>query len=346
LFLDVLFGDFFAALNLLIRRAKNDYTEDTYPLQFPPFIGSTQAALSPWTLFEQWVAAKKPARATVDRWRGVFLRLAENFSQRNAGVITGQEAQEWADGLVTSERTPRTVRDVWLVATRTVFGWAKDRKLILNNQFADVKVSVPRGQLGRETKAFRTDELTKILKAASAVSDTTKAGLAARRWVPWLCAYTGARVGNQATARRRCRSGRWSGCNSDHAGSWFGQDPEDEGRSLAPTPSGARFPFVGKDKGERTAILRPRSGRPATDDPTNPRKPRYVKAREHLADWVRRLGVDDRELQPNHAWRHTFKQIAARAGISDRISDYITGHSQKSVGASYGASHWAIWQRH
>jgi integrase len=195
LFLDVLFGDFFAALNLLIRRAKNDYTEDTYPLQFPPFIGSTQAALSPWTLFEQWVAAKKPARATVDRWRGVFLRLAENFSQRNAGVITGQEAQEWADGLVTSERTPRTVRDVWLVATRTVFGWAKDRKLILNNQFADVKVSVPRGQLGRETKAFRTDELTKILKAASAVSDTTKAGLAARRWVPWLCAYTGARVG-------------------------------------------------------------------------------------------------------------------------------------------------------
>jgi hypothetical protein len=71
-----------------------------------------------------------------------------------------------------------------------------------------------------------------------------------------------------------------------------------------------------------------------------------VKAREHLADWVRRLGVDDRELQPNHAWRHTFKQIAARAGISDRISDYITGHSQKSVGASYGASHWAIWQRH
>ena len=28
-------------------------------------------------------------------------------------------------------------------------------------------------------------------------------------------------------------------------------------------------------------------------DPTNPRKPRYVKTREYVAAWVRQLGVDD-----------------------------------------------------
>jgi hypothetical protein len=76
---------------------------------------------------------------------------------------------------------------------------------------------------------------------------------------------------------------------------------------------------------------------PLADDPTNPRKPRYVKIREHLAGWVRGLGVDDRELQPNHAWRHTFKQIADRAGISERMSDSITGHAHKTIGAGYGA---------
>jgi integrase len=90
-----------------------------------------------------------------------------------------------------------------------------------------------------------------------------------------------------------------------------------------------------KDKGP--LFYEAKEGRLLHDEPTNPRKPRYVKAREHLADWVRSLGVTDRELQPNHAWRHTFKQIADRAGITERMSDYITGHKQKHVGATYGA---------
>jgi hypothetical protein len=36
----------------------------------------------------------------------------------------------------------------------------------------------------------------------------------------------------------------------------------------------------------------------AADDPTNPRKPRYVKTRENVATWVRSLGVNDPELSP------------------------------------------------
>ena len=62
-----------------------------------------------------------------------------------------------------------------------------------------------------------------------------------------------------------------------------------------------------------------------------------MQARQRLATWVRELGVSDRNISPNHAWRHTFKQIADRAGISERMSDYITGHAPRSVGAGYGA---------
>jgi hypothetical protein len=47
--------------------------------------------------------------------------------------------------------------------------------------------------------------------------------------------------------------------------------------------------------------------------------------------------VADRELKPNHAWRHTFKQIADSVGISERMSDYITGHAHRTIGAKYGA---------
>jgi integrase len=65
----------------------------------------------------------------------------------------------------------------------------------------------------------------------------------------------------------------------------------------------------------------------AASDPTNPRKARYVKAREHVAAWVRSLGVSDPELSPNHAWRHTFKAIAFRCGMPEKVIDAIVGHA-------------------
>ncbi len=71
-------------------------------------------------------------------------------------------------------------------------------------------------------------------------------------------------------------------------------------------------------------------------DATSPRRPRAVKARERLAAWVRELGVTDIGIRPNHAWRHTFKQIAERSGISERVSDAITGHAPTTAGRGYG----------
>lgn len=71
-------------------------------------------------------------------------------------------------------------------------------------------------------------------------------------------------------------------------------------------------------------------------DPTNPQKPCAVKAREHLATWVRKIGVDDPELSPNHSWRHLFKEIADRCDMREKVSDAITGHAPASVGRSYG----------
>ena len=52
---------------------------------------------------------------------------------------------------------------------------------------------------------------------------------------------------------------------------------------------------------------------------------------------MREIGVTDKGIQPNHAWRHTFKQIADRVGISEKMSDAITGHAPASVSRSYGA---------
>jgi integrase len=61
-----------------------------------------------------------------------------------------------------------------------------------------------------------------------------------------------------------------------------------------------------------------------------------VKTRERLAAWVRKIGIDDPNVRPNHAWRHTFKQIAERRHISEKVSDEITGHAPLTVGRGYG----------
>ena len=53
-------------------------------------------------------------------------------------------------------------------------------------------------------------------------------------------------------------------------------------------------------------------------------------------EWVRQLGIADKEMSPTHAWRHTFKQTAERAGITEKIHDAITGHTPPSEGRKYG----------
>jgi integrase len=74
----------------------------------------------------------------------------------------------------------------------------------------------------------------------------------------------------------------------------------------------------------------------ASTDPMNPSRSRAGNVRGDLAEWVRAQGVTDPELSPTHAWRHTFKQIAERVGITEKVHDAITGHAPASEGRKYG----------
>ena len=81
-------------------------------------------------------------------------------------------------------------------------------------------------------------------------------------------------------------------------------------------------------------------------DPRSPQRPRAVKTRERLAGWVRELGVTDKGVRPNHAWRHTFKQIAERCGISERVSDATQATRRRRRGAVMGAPRSRTWPQH
>jgi integrase len=50
---------------------------------------------------------------------------------------------------------------------------------------------------------------------------------------------------------------------------------------------------------------------------------------------VVRSVVPDPNVQPNHAWRYTFKTYGYEAGVDHLTLDAICGHSAKSKGDDY-----------
>jgi integrase len=91
------------------------------------------------------------------------------------------------------------------------------------------------------------------------------------------------------------------------------------------------------------AAIKPRGEGPLFYDPAQERggrvKPQSVKVGQFLAQWVRKVvGITDPAVQPNHAWRHTFKTICREADIPEGAADYIQGHASKAQGRKYGSN--------
>jgi integrase len=334
-FLDWLYEDLGMALRRLIRAAQGDYSDDGYAKRFPKFEGS-DTGQTPQQLFEAWVVERKPARSSVESWRYVFAEMAQHFKERSATSITPDEAQGWMKSL-TGKRSASTVRKNWITASKTVFGWACEHKLIAHNPFAQVKITVPKKHRLRETQAFLPDEWRTILRASFATTELDSPNDAARRWVPWLCAYTGARAGEMTQLRGNDVIDR-DGIPGLRITPEAGTVKNKQTRVVPIHEHLIEQGFLAFVKKHGPGPIFYRTAKQdGAADPLKAKKTRYEQARQRLAAWVRSVGVSDPELLPNHAWRHTFKQIADRAGISERMSDYITGHAHKNVGATYGA---------
>ncbi len=345
--LDVVEAEFMAALRLLRRRADGDYRRDRRPEKYPAVDpvarpvpeGVKPSGLTAWGTFELWIVGRKPAPSSVNRWRAVFNGLREQFGERDAATITPEEAQGWLDGLTTEDRSAHVVQDVWMRAAKTVFQWAVSRKRLASNPFTGATVALPKKSPKLREREFHEAEWRTILKATLAPPPPRMEpyNAAARRWVPWLCAYTGSRPGEATQLRaediRQHPDGFWTMTISPDAGTT--KDNKSRVVPLHQHLIEQSFVSFAKAKGSGPLFYDPKARRKADDDLTNPTRPPWVKQRDKLAEWVRSLGVTDPGISPNHAWRHTFKRRAARAGIERRIRFGMCGHSSKEEGDNY-----------
>jgi integrase len=324
LFLDYVALDYLEAIMLLERRAKGDYSPDDRLQQFPKF--EIEKRADPWALFEGWIESAKPAASTVDRWRVVFTALRAHFKE---APITEDAAREWLNSLINAERSARTVSENWLSAARSVYAWAVDAKKMASNPFKGIKIKVPDAVELRD-RTFTADEARTILSAA------TKDKRPFIRWIPWLQAYSGARAGEITQLRGQDiieRDGAWCMNLTPEAGTI-----KTKKARIVPLHSHlieqGFLDFVNQQN-KGPLFYRPRPK--VSTDATHPKRPQAPELRDRVAEWVRdRVKITDKGISPTHSWRHLFKQIADRAGISERVSDAITGHAGKTAGSRYG----------
>lgn len=290
-------------------------------------------------MFEGYRLEQEPKQATVKAWKSALASLIAHLGHDDAGQVSSEDIVSWKNALLMPAgdgkrvRNQYTVRHKYLGAVKPVFGWGVSNKLITSNPVIGVKVSVPRRERTRTERGYSDAEAKIVLRAALAINTEEERTFIAfaRRWLPWLCAYTGARGSEIAQLRAedlgQTEGGVWYVKVTPEAGSQKGGFA----RLVALHPHLIEQGFV--------KAVNKRSG-PLFYDPKRKTKgsngnPQYKKVAQRVADWVRELGVTDRELQPNHGWRHRFATVA-RGRMDPDIRRAFIGHAPEDEHQAYG----------
>jgi integrase len=290
--------------------------------------------------FEAYAIEQRIKPGTAAEWRSMLKALVAFMGHDNAHALTVSDIDNWRDALLSNPgrggrlRSPGTVKDKYLCAIRATLAWAVEKRLLPENVASSVKVRVPKKMKLRE-RDFTQDEAIKILSATfQSSTGINEYDRRARRWIPWLCAYTGARVNEIGQLRGRDIKrvdGIWIIEISPDAGTVKNNQSRHVPIHLHIVEQG----FIRAINPNDDAPLFYDQSRIKNAGPTNRY---YKKVGERLRDWIREeVGISDPAVQPNHGWRHTFKTRAIDAGVPERIADAIQGHSPRSVGQTYGS---------
>jgi integrase len=333
------------------RNAVGDFTPDPKTARFPEWIDPREAqrrAASPAAisrvplkaLLEDWwreakAAGRKPS--TYESYRNTIRRFIQFLGHDDGSRVTTEDVIRFKDHRLASVHprtgkpiSAKTVKDSDLSALKTLFGWAVVNRRLPGNPAAGITIKLGRQQRLR-SKGFTDGEAQALLKAALVVKQRKqerRETAAAKRWVPWLCAYTGARVGEMAQLRKqdlRQEGGYWVVTITPEAGTV----KDDEAREVVLHPHLVEqgFPAFVANARPGHLFLRPGKG----GDVRGPL--RGLKNR--LQEFARET-VTDKNVAPNHGWRHRFKTVGMEAEVSTRILDAIQGQAPATVGDTYG----------
>ncbi|MFG6081394.1 hypothetical protein ACEUZ9_002014 [Paracoccus litorisediminis] len=329
------------ALERTLERDRGDYGgKPADPIVKPPAGGVE--SLQPVRISSLWSGYVK-SRVTAGfmkdggiRQRPVIESLRKFLGHNDARQITRRNLLDWRDELLKT-LSAKTTNDIYLSTVRSMLKWAHDEEQLSENVAATVRQAKPKKQRARDP-GYSDKEALAILKAsrvyqakpdAFGVIREKEQSVAAKRWVPLLCAFAGARVGEMLQLRKedvRQEGERWVIRITPEAGTMKAGHFRDVPLHRQVITLG----FVDHVKDAKDGPLFHGSPDPA-------KAVSAARAQSNkIAAWLHSLGLVPDGLQPSHAWRHRFKGQARELGLDMRVTDAIQGHAGKSAADDYG----------
>ncbi len=340
------------AKTTLAKFSRGDFRDESEALRFPAYspLGATKAReirttggarLTIAAHWDDFVQERKLSLGTQKRWKPLLEKLEKHLGRPDLASAAPIEIGEWKRLLLKEGLSHKTVREGHIACAKSFYSWAVGSGKLEINPAGGITVAQEKVT---ETEATRTGDLTDdeanlILSEALRPCDprTSPEFARAKRWVPWLCAYTGARV-NEVTQLRKCDLIKQEIGEEDV---WLIQITPEAGSTkngkirkvpLHPHLIDQGFHRFVKAQPEGPLFYNPE--RPRNGSAVNAP---YKKQGERLATWVREIGVVDPNVSPNHGWRHRFKTVARAVKMNLEIREGVAGHAPRTEGEAYGS---------
>ncbi|MCE6960254.1 site-specific integrase [Cereibacter sphaeroides] len=343
--LEAMHEAYLQAASLQEQRALGDYRPDPQAARFPKWsrkpVEEPRKVVTLTSLFKLWERdhlAEGKAGKTATDFRQKIDSLAKFVGHDDAQRITAKNISEWCEYLRHEQGlSPRTIAMKYLVAIKVIYRLAVEKNEIEVNpaEKARYRFTKQGKHKGEREAGFTDAEARAILTAAltppeelGKLSDNNKRAI---RWGPWICAYTGARVGEVMQLRRKdleWRHGVPCLVITPEAGST-------KTGNFRIVPLHPHLTELGLVKMIEDRPEGPLFFSHSGSDADN--KKRAASAATKLGQWVRKsVGITDERVQPNHGWRHRFKTVARDAGMPPEYMDAIQGHEDGRAATAYG----------
>ncbi|KPQ00270.1 MAG: Site-specific recombinase XerD [Rhodobacteraceae bacterium HLUCCA12] len=261
----------------------------------------------------------KKASSTFRKYRSITKEFTEWRKSSRAATVTREEVERWRDELIDAEFAPKTVRDkVSCIKAVLTWGQAHSNRSLFPDGLPLDRFELP--ELDEQDSADRTYT---IAQAETILIAARSQGASYKRWVPWILAYSGARISEilQLTKEDFFQVGD----------DWFYHIRHGGDRTT-------------KTKKSRKVPVHPALVEEGLIDfvSARPAGTLFTDARMdgNLRDWIRDEVLPDLPSPrpgPNHGFRHLFEDLRLGAIESD-AAKYIAGRANKNSSADYGKS--------
>lgn len=290
-------------------------------------------------LWDQYVGKRQKEGSMKDGGRRQVLAVKSliGFTKKsNANDLTEKDISDWQDHLL-EKIAVRTIGKVYLPTIRSLFRWAVTKQKMIMNPAVDARQVAPKLIRNREAGYTLSEALEQLIASRGYQPKLSPKGnalenskvTAAKRWVPMLCSFTGARIGELTQLRRedlRVEENHWIARITPDAG----RVKTGQYRDVPLHPQVVELGFVDYVESIASGPLFHMSPEPSRN---------HIHAQKmasRLRDWLHQETLVPKEVQPCHGWRHRFKTVGIELGIAERVIDALQGHAPRRSGDNYG----------